>query len=97
MPSFTADIHGSGDIYLAGKVKRLTVNINGSGKLNSEKLFANNVSLQIKGSSEAIVHAEQQLDIDLSGSGTIKYYGHPTSLKQRIKGSGIITPLTPNS
>jgi hypothetical protein len=89
----TTDIHGSGNIYLAGKTNRLTIRIEGSGKVDSEKLIAKSVIINLKGSGEVSTTAEQNLDIVLSGSGKINYVGNPTSLKQTIRGSGEITHL----
>jgi len=67
------------------------MNLGGSGKINGEQLKASSVKVTVDGSGEANVYASEQLDADLSGSGSIRYSGNPAKIYQKDNGSGSIT------
>ncbi len=75
--TLTAKINGSGDIEVAGKVDQLDMNINGSGTIGAAALSARQVELDIPGSGEATLWAIDDLDVAISGSGSVSYYGSP--------------------
>lgn len=91
---FIAELKGSGNLHLAGKTEKLIIGIKGSGAIDAKELQAKAVTINMRGSGEVIARAEQQLEITLSGSGKISYYGNPSALKQNIRGSGQVTHLT---
>jgi len=75
----------------AARVNSAEMNLGGSGKINGEQLKASSVKVTVDGSGEANVYASEQLDADLSGSGSIRYSGNPAKIYQKDNGSGSIT------
>ena len=91
-PELSLRISGSGELTLAGKVSRVSVDISGSGDIDSVDLATDDLALHITGSGEARVHAEKTLAVDISGSGTVRYRGSP-KVTRSISGSGSVEPL----
>jgi hypothetical protein len=85
--TITSSISGSGDIILAGETQSYEANIFGSGTINAESLVADTVKSQISGSGDIITTATTDLQVFITGSGTVKYKGDP-AIDQTITGSG---------
>ncbi|GAC1420838.1 MAG: head GIN domain-containing protein [Flavisolibacter sp.] len=81
------DISGSGDIALKGHVQDFTAEVSGSGKVKCFDLITDNSTLNLAGSSDAEVNVLKKLEIDVSGSGSVRYKG-TASVNQKIRGSG---------
>lgn len=84
------DTSGSINAILAGKVRNLSMQISGSGKINATKLVAKNVNIRLIGSGQVMVHATDKLDTKITGSGSIMYSGNPDNVGQSIIGSGTL-------
>lgn len=84
------EILGSGDIEATGKVRALDARISGSGELQLKQLEAATCSIRISGSGDAEVTAKEALDVRVSGSGEVVYYGNPVNVNSAINGSGEI-------
>lgn len=80
-------ISGSGDLRGDGAVHELAVEVSGSGDLELASLTAERAHVRISGSGEADVAVSQNLDVDISGSGTVRYHGDP-AIKKSISGAG---------
>ncbi|MDR2955815.1 MAG: DUF2807 domain-containing protein [Prevotella sp.] len=80
---------GSGNIKVAGKANEISSSVSGSGKIDALEMESNIVRCSVSGSGNFDVNAMQELDVKISGSGTIKYKGEPT-IKKSIAGSGKI-------
>ena len=78
---------GSSDIALAGKVGRLALDLDGSGDADLAGLAAGDARVTAGGSGDVDVRADHRLDIDLRGSGDVRYHGHP-ALTRHVDGSG---------
>jgi len=85
------DLDGSGNINISGTANRTDITLGGSGKINTEQLLAKSVKVSVGGSGDARVYASEQLDAELSGSGSIRYSGNPTQVNKNDSGSGSIT------
>lgn len=90
---FAFDLSGSGNFNATGKVDRLTIEINGSGSVDTRQLSADDVEVSINGSGDATVAAKNSLDIEVNGSGSVSYQGNPEHLHQSISGSGSVEKL----
>ncbi len=90
--SFDLTISGSGDVVAVGTVSKLEASIRGSGSMQLEGLIAQDVEVSITGSGDAFVHAEDELDARITGSGDIIFTGNPKRLERHITGSGEIQP-----
>ncbi len=82
---------GTGDIVAQGKVKNLVIVIKGSGEVNSKALQADNVSINVRGSTNVIVTANNQLDVEINGVSDVTYYGHPATINKTINGVGEVS------
>lgn len=82
-----ASISGSGHIEVEGTAGNLEVSVRGSGHFAGSGLEATAASISVSGSGMATVDVVDELEADVSGSGTIEYLGGP-DLVQRVSGSG---------
>lgn len=83
----TLNITGSGNIKLEGTADGLDFKITGSGDINAFNLAALRARVDITGSGNAEVSAQDELDVKISGSGDVRYKGNP-NLNVSITGSG---------
>lgn len=88
--SFNLDFSGAGSVYLEGDCSELFVNMSGAGSLNAKKLVSNNVRIIISGASSAKVYASESLFAEVSGVGSIDYYGDPEDVDSDVSGVGSI-------
>ncbi|MDD3042012.1 MAG: DUF2807 domain-containing protein [Methanosarcinaceae archaeon] len=86
--SVRSRIEGSGDLLLKGRAARHEVEISGSGNVKASELSTESTIVEISGSGNAGVLAEQLLDIDISGSGSVIYSGSPEEFRTEVSGSG---------
>ena len=80
-------ISGSGDIYSEGGTINQTISISGSGSYSAFRFFSNKSEIEISGSGDCKVNAQDNLFVTLSGSGNVYYKGNP-SVNSVITGSG---------
>ncbi|MBL7960976.1 DUF2807 domain-containing protein [bacterium] len=86
-------ISGSGNIDLSGKTSDHNFKISGSGKINAMDLNAENCTIQISGAGDAKVNVSKQLDVKISGSGSIRYAGNPDKVNTNVSGSGSVQKM----
>ena len=96
LPKLSTKISGSGNVVLKGTAKEFEGNISGSGSIKAFDLITDNSSLDLSGSADAQITANQKLDIEVSGSGDVEYKGNAV-VSQSISGSGSVKkiPLSP--
>jgi hypothetical protein len=87
------EISGTGTVTVAGVVERLDINISGAGSFNGSELQANQVEIDISGLGKATVWVVEELDVEISGGGTVSYYGSPTSVTKDTSGFGVIEDI----
>lgn len=86
--SMLCRMYGSGDLYLTGNVPALDLSSTGSGDVDVHGIPASRVDLVLSGSGDARVSASDTLNISISGSGNVYYWGYPAVLNVNITGSG---------
>lgn len=84
------DASGAGKINLSGKTGMLRLSLSGAVKVNAKDLIANNASVEISGASKADVYASTELRADISGVGSLDYYGNPKNVRSSVSGIGSI-------
>ncbi len=83
------EINGSGNIYTYNNyVENVEMDINGSGNINARNLTGRYVYAEISGSGDAEITVQEKLDVKINGSGSVKYWGNPSSVNTDINGSG---------
>ena len=85
--AISARISGSGDIDLSGQAKMVNLKVSGSGDIEAYDLKAQDCSVQISGSGNCQITAEEMLEVRVSGSGDVYYKGRPR-INSKISGSG---------
>jgi hypothetical protein len=71
-------ISGSGEVFLAGEANTQEIIVSGSGTYLGGDLCSGSARVAVSGSGDATVCALENLNFDISGSGSISYYGQPT-------------------
>ncbi len=86
------DINGSGasGIKLNGKTNSLNIDISGAVGIDAKDLIAQYVSVDLSGAAGVDVYAGQELKAEISGVGSINYYGNPQIVKKEVSGLGAI-------
>ena len=91
--ALTASVSSSGNVrVLAGTVNTESVKISGSGNVDLLAVKATAALAKINGSGTLKVNVTQKLDVTVSGSGNVFYYGNPV-INSHISGSGRVVRL----
>jgi hypothetical protein len=88
-----ATLSGSGTITLAGQVEQQAVSLPGSGDYVAGDLESQSADVTLSGSGNITVWVRERLDVRIGGSGTVNYFGTPTTGRRDITGSGDINPM----
>lgn len=75
-------IKGRGELELGGKVDEQEVEINGSGDYRAGRLASAITEVSIGGHGHAVVWADKELHVYVSGLGTVEYYGAPKVMEE---------------
>jgi len=85
--------NGSGTIILNGAAKTQNINMSGSSQLDAKNLESKETTVQLNGSGGIVIRADDKLQININGSGTVNYYGTPKNFNQNINGSGLVKQI----
>lgn len=86
-------ISGSGKIEAKGKADRVTARISGSGRVLAADLETNHCEVRISGSGDVAINVSNELDANISGSGSVSYRGNPKKVNSHSSGSGKVRKL----
>ncbi len=86
-----ANLNGSGNIVLSGEAENANIKATGSGEFNCKTLQTKKAEMYVAGSGSANINSSENLKARVDGSGSIKYYGNPTKVDEKVRGSGSIT------
>ncbi len=85
---------GTGDIELKGKTKNMNVENTGTGDINSLEMSALVAKINSSGTGDVKVWVENELDVNLTGTGDFSYKGEPKSSQIQASGTGDVKKLT---
>jgi hypothetical protein len=85
-----ADISGKGNIELTGSAKVLTARIPGAGKIEAENFSVNSATIDISGAGKVNIDVKDDLNINISGVGSVNYKNEPARINKNISGLGKI-------
>jgi hypothetical protein len=86
-------IDGSGDINVsAGTTVNANVHVNGSGNFTAGNLQVGKATFSVLGSGDSETWVTNELNVNILGSGYVRYYGKPV-IQQSKLGSGDIISL----
>lgn len=77
----TIDVHETGacDVKLTGKTQDLNAEISGASDLKAYGLEADNVTLNVSGTSDANVNVKTTINANASGASDVRYVGTPVN------------------
>jgi len=85
--SLQVRLPGAGSINVDGKADNQEVRVSGAGSYSARKLECQSAVVKITGVGRAIVSAVEELDIGVTGFGSVEYYGSPR-VRQSVTGLG---------
>ena len=83
---------GAANIDAAGKAKNVTISSTGAGNIDTSKLTAEKAKVDATGAANVDVFASEQLDVTVSGVGSVTYSGNPKVVNKSISGIGSVNP-----
>jgi hypothetical protein len=88
--NLSATLNGSGSIDLEGFAVSLTAALTGEGAIHAENLLAEDASVNLSGSGYVYLDLDYQstLDLSLTGSGRVEWWGSPAHLDYHLSGEG---------
>jgi hypothetical protein len=90
--SLNINLSGVGSIEVAGEVTSATIDVSGAGGVNSPDLKIQTAEVTISGLGGATLWVTDQLSGDISGGGSVSYYGDPQT-NTTTSGIGNFKPL----
>jgi hypothetical protein len=86
------DSTGAASIEAGGRAKSITISSTGAGKIDAGNLHAEKARVAVSGAASVEVYASDQLDVDISGVGSVSYGGNPKVVNKNVSGIGSVTP-----
>jgi hypothetical protein len=81
-------IDGSGEVILSGETQTADLYISGSGMISAGDLYTGTCHADISGSGTIYTWVKDLLEVEISGSGIVYYYGDAPVVHTHITGSG---------
>jgi len=88
--TFEYVLHGAGNLTISGTVEDLEIDLHGAGSVDARDLIAQNADVSLPGAGSIDVHVKQNLRAQLTGVGSIDYWGDPEHVRDRVSGIGSI-------
>jgi Putative auto-transporter adhesin, head GIN domain len=89
--SIELDLRGAGYVTMGGRSRLLRASLGGLGGLNAQQFEADSVSIDLSGLGNATVNARTNLDLNLSGLGSVVVYGKPLNRNVSVDGLGRVS------
>jgi hypothetical protein len=86
-------VSGSGKIEASGSASRVKTSISGSGKVLAGNLETNSCEVRITGSGDVEINVKNELDANITGSGSVRYKGNPSKINSHSSGSGHVRKM----
>lgn len=85
--SLDINVSGLGSVEVAGEATTASIDISGAGSVNAPDLKIQTASVSVPGLGSATVWVTDELTGDISGAGSVNYYGNP-QVKTNSSGLG---------
>lgn len=85
------NLRGAGFMTLRGSSKWLKASLGGLGNLDAQHLMVDTVSLDLSGLGNASIAARQNVNLNLSGMGSVTVYGKPLKRNVSVDGLGKVS------
>jgi len=86
-------ISGSGEVNASGEADAVKAQISGSGKVLAADLQTQRCQVRISGSGDVEINVTEELDANISGSGSVSYRGSPKKINSHAAGSGKVRKI----
>ena len=90
LESLGVGISGEGSAQVAGAAERLDLDISGAGEFQAPDFQVQSARLSLSGAGRAELWVEESLNIDISGVGSVRYYGSPSLMQQTSGASSVV-------
>lgn len=84
------NLTSAGAIVIAGEVKNQEVDLSGVGSYEAGDLRSEEARISLSGAGSAVVWVEDFLDVDVSGLGSVSYFGKDPAVRQNVSGLGSV-------
>ncbi len=84
------DCSGGSKLRFRGMASKVHMEVSGAVDLYAYDLVAEDFHLEISGAGKAQVNVTGELNVDISGAGTVRYKGTPGKLIENVSGAGSI-------
>lgn len=86
-------LSGSGNVELKGKTSETAIDISGSGNVNGKDFKTFSSTINISGSGTTTVDVEDNLVVEITGSGNVYYISDPERIQAKSRGSGRVEKI----
>jgi hypothetical protein len=87
------DCSGAGKVELLGSATSMNLELSGAANLDANEFETENMVADVSGAAAAIVAVSGELTADVSGAGSLKYYGEPETRNTEVSGAGSIKKM----
>jgi hypothetical protein len=84
------NLTSAGAIVVAGEVNNQDITISGVGSYEAGDLRSNTTDILLTGAGSAVVWVEDALDVNVTGIGSVSYFGNHPTVQQNVSGLGSI-------
>jgi putative autotransporter adhesin-like protein len=82
---------GAANIEASGQSKFVEISTSGAGNIETDNLHAERAKITVSGAANVDVYASQQLDVSVSGIGSVTYSGNPPVVNKSVSGIGSVS------
>ena len=82
---------GAANIEASGETKFVDIKSSGAGNIETNALHAERARISVSGAATVDVYASQQLDVSVSGIGSVTYSGNPPVVNKSVSGIGSVS------
>jgi hypothetical protein len=86
-------VSGSGRIVASGSANRVRTSVSGSGRVQAGSLVTNSCDVRISGSGDVEIEVRDELEANITGSGSVNYKGSPGKINSHTSGSGRVRKI----
>jgi len=91
--AISISVSGGNSVTVTGSVQEQSVTLSGSGAYDGSGLESQRATVSIDGFASAVVRVQDQLQANISGNGSVEYFGTPTVI-ENITGLGQVMRRT---
>lgn len=83
---------GASETTLSGTAENLSIDGSGACEVKAKNLAVEDADLEFSGAGNAVVNVKDNLSVNISGAGEVRYVGSP-AIKSDISGAATLLPL----